>query len=57
MEGRLPVFSINVRGVDNGVLADELSRRGFETRPGLHCAPEAHRSLGTFPTTDRKSVV
>lgn len=49
MEGRLPVFSINVRGVDNGVLADELSRRGFETRPGLHCAPEAHRSLGTFP--------
>ncbi|MBQ9565829.1 MAG: aminotransferase class V-fold PLP-dependent enzyme [Synergistaceae bacterium] len=64
MEGRLPVFSINVRGFDNGILADELSRAGdagpmsgaagtplsgFETRPGLHCAPVAHRSLGTFP--------
>ena len=49
MEGRLPVFSVNAKGVDNGILADELSRDGFETRPGLHCAPSAHRSLGTFP--------
>ena len=22
---------------------------GFETRPGLHCAPWAHRTLGSFP--------
>jgi cysteine desulfurase family protein len=49
MDGRLPVFSINVCGHDNGVLADKMSRAGFETRPGLHCAPSAHRSLGTFP--------
>jgi selenocysteine lyase/cysteine desulfurase len=27
----------------------ELSERGIETRPGLHCAPLAHRTLGTFP--------
>ena len=34
--------------------ASELGRRlyekhGIETRVGLHCAPLAHRSLGTFP--------
>ncbi|MBR1671606.1 MAG: aminotransferase class V-fold PLP-dependent enzyme [Fretibacterium sp.] len=49
MDGRLPVFSFNVQGLDNGILADWLSQAGFETRPGLHCAPSAHRSLGTFP--------
>lgn len=49
MSGRLPVFAMNVAGRDNGILADELSRLGFETRPGLHCAPSAHKTLGTFP--------
>ncbi|HCL80567.1 MAG TPA: aminotransferase class V, partial [Synergistaceae bacterium] len=34
----------------NGDLAGFLSEeRGIETRPGLHCAPRAHRTLGTFP--------
>ena len=37
------------KGLDNGLLADALSREGFETRPGLHCAPIAHRTLGSFP--------
>lgn len=49
MENRLPVFSFNIEGRDNGLLADRLSREGFETRPGLHCAPIAHRTLGSFP--------
>jgi selenocysteine lyase/cysteine desulfurase len=57
MEGRLPVFSLNLTKnsggraqlLDNGILADELAKRGFETRPGLHCAPRAHKALGTFP--------
>ena len=49
MNERVSVFSFNVRGKDNGILADELSRAGFETRPGLHCAPSAHKTLGTFP--------
>ena len=49
MHERLSVFSFNVKGIDNGILADELSREGFETRPGLHCAPSAHKTLGTFP--------
>lgn len=50
MEGRLPVFALNFDGLDNGRAALELSDRwGIETRPGLHCAPGAHKTLGTFP--------
>ncbi|MCR5346508.1 MAG: aminotransferase class V-fold PLP-dependent enzyme [Fretibacterium sp.] len=49
IDGRLPVFPVNIRGLDNAILANRLSLMGFETRPGLHCAPSAHRSLGTFP--------
>jgi selenocysteine lyase/cysteine desulfurase len=59
LEGRVAVFAVNfsLPGAspsarcfrDNGVLADEFSKGGFETRPGLHCAPLAHRTLGSFP--------
>ena len=49
MKDRVSVFSFNVKNFDNGILADELSLKGFETRPGLHCAPAAHKTLGTFP--------
>lgn len=50
MAGRLPVFAMNLEGRDNGLLAQELSEKwGIETRPGLHCAPLAHRTLGSFP--------
>ena len=50
MKNRLSVFAFNLKKIDNGILADELSRAGFETRPGLHCAPSAHKTLGTFPS-------
>lgn len=46
---RLPVFAVNFDGIDNGILAAELSERGLETRPGLHCSPWAHKTLGSFP--------
>lgn len=49
MNNRVSVFAFNIRGIDNGILADELSLSGFETRPGLHCAPSAHKTLNTFP--------
>lgn len=50
MEGRLPVFALNLKSIDNGTLAGELAERwGIETRPGLHCAPLAHRTVGSFP--------
>ncbi|MCX7827985.1 MAG: aminotransferase class V-fold PLP-dependent enzyme [Thermanaerothrix sp.] len=45
----LGVVALNHRSTDNGTLAMELSELGIETRPGLHCAPLAHRTLGTYP--------
>ena len=47
-EERAPVVSITVPDRDLGELALELDRRDICTRVGLHCAPAAHRSLGTF---------
>ncbi|WP_286953387.1 MULTISPECIES: aminotransferase class V-fold PLP-dependent enzyme [Aminobacterium] len=48
MEGRLPVFPLNFTGRDHAIVAAELvERAGIETRPGLHCAPVAHKTLGT----------
>ena len=47
---RLPVYAVNVDGKDNGEFANDLSMTyGIEGRPGLHCSPLAHRTLGTFP--------
>lgn len=44
------LFSITHKQYDTGTLADILYRKGgIETRAGLHCAPLAHRHLGTFP--------
>ena len=44
------VVSITKEGVDNGLAAMRLEEEfGIMTRIGLHCAPCAHRTLGTFP--------
>ncbi len=45
---RVPVVSITIQGRDLGEVALELDRRDICTRVGLHCAPAAHRSLGTL---------
>ena len=44
------VMSFTVSGIDASLLAAELDH-GFDiaVRAGLHCAPQAHRTLGTFP--------
>ncbi len=43
-------LSFLVEGGDNGELALWLDRsHGIQLRPGLHCAPAAHRRLGTAP--------
>ena len=45
-----PLFSIAHESIDCGTLARELDERfNIETRSGLHCAPLAHATLGTFP--------
>lgn len=44
------VFSFIVKGEDPGITAHKLfAQFGIETRSGLHCAPLAHKTLGTFP--------
>ena len=44
------VVSIDFTGRDNGEIAYRLEREyGVLTRCGLHCAPNAHKTLGTFP--------
>jgi cysteine desulfurase / selenocysteine lyase len=47
--GWLAVVSFTAPGCDPGTLAWALDRRGIACRPGLHCAPRAHRTLGTWP--------
>ena len=47
---RVGVISVDFPGQDNAALAERLEREfGILTRCGLHCAPAAHRTLGTFP--------
>jgi selenocysteine lyase/cysteine desulfurase len=49
-DDRTGVFSVNVTGYLPQVLAAQLeSRAGVLTRPGLHCAPLAHQTIGTLP--------
>lgn len=44
------VVSFNIKGISPSELAFELDERfGILSRPGLHCAPAAHRTMGTFP--------
>ena len=50
-EGRTGVVSIQPLTQDPAQAAFRLDRDfGIQTRVGLHCAPAAHRTLGTFPT-------
>lgn len=46
----VPVVSITINGISCSSLAQELDER-FEIacRAGLHCAPAAHMTLGTYP--------
>jgi cysteine desulfurase family protein len=47
---RLPVISLRVHNETPSAVAHALDRRyDIKARAGLHCAPAAHRSLGTFP--------
>lgn len=50
MEDRIAIVSINIEGIPPSELSFSLDREfGVLTRPGLHCAPSAHRTIGTFP--------
>ncbi len=43
-----PVVSFNMRGIHSSELSELLGKRGFCMRGGLHCAPMAHKKLGTL---------
>ncbi|MGB3960548.1 MAG: aminotransferase class V-fold PLP-dependent enzyme [bacterium] len=50
LENRTAVVSVDFPGYDNAEIAYLLDRDyGIKTRCGLHCAPAAHKTLGTFP--------
>ena len=50
-EGRTAVVSIQTPGRDVSEVAYLLDKNyGIMTRVGLHCAPSAHQTLGTYPT-------
>lgn len=55
--GYVPVLSFNYRGLSSGETAEILSKNGIAVRGGLHCAPTAHKVIGTLDTgTVRVSV-
>ncbi len=43
----VPVLSFGVNGIPSEQVAAELDNAGIATRAGLHCAPLAHRKMGT----------
>jgi selenocysteine lyase/cysteine desulfurase len=47
---RVALVSITLRGLDAGETARLLfENHGIVTRSGLHCAPLAHKTAGTYP--------
>lgn len=50
IENRVAVVALDFLEMDNSVAAFELEQNDqIMTRVGLHCAPNAHKTLGTFP--------
>lgn len=50
LEGRTGVVALQTPGREMAQVAYRLdSEFGIQTRVGLHCAPSAHKSLGTWP--------
>ena len=50
LQHRTSIISINFPKHDNAEVSYLLYKEhGIMTRSGLHCAPSAHRTLGTFP--------
>ncbi|MCD7823662.1 MAG: aminotransferase class V-fold PLP-dependent enzyme [Oscillospiraceae bacterium] len=45
----VPIVSFNIEGIPSSAVSGALSERGFALRGGLHCAPLAHKTLGTLP--------
>jgi len=47
---RVGVVSFNIDGVDPAEVGNRLDAEyGIAVRVGIHCAPDAHRTMGSFP--------
>lgn len=46
--GYVPVISFNISDQPSEKIAQILSKKGFALRAGLHCAPTAHKKIGTL---------
>lgn len=44
----VPTFSFNLRRKSAADVGDYLDKNGISVRTGLHCAPSAHRAIGTI---------
>jgi cysteine desulfurase family protein len=50
ISGQVPVISFNIKGYEPGEIGTILDQAfDIKSRAGLHCAPAAHKTLGTFP--------
>ena len=50
LRDRVGVIALDFAHLDNAEASDRLEREfGILTRCGMHCAPSAHKTLGTFP--------
>jgi cysteine desulfurase family protein len=50
IKNRVSTVSIYIKDYDLGMLSFELDEQyGIMTRSGLHCAPYAHKTIGTYP--------
>ncbi len=48
---RVAVAAFNIEGLTPSDVSFSLDENyGILTRPGLHCAPSAHKTIGTFPS-------
>lgn len=44
----VPVLSFNVGGIPSETIGKKLAEKGIAVRAGLHCAPDAHKFMGTL---------
>lgn len=50
VKNRTPVVSFNIEGMDPAAVALQLDERfKIMSRSGIHCAPSAHKTIGTYP--------
>ncbi len=48
MQHYVPVLSFNLEGKESEWVGQRLNRMGIAVRAGLHCAPAAHKTMGTL---------